>query len=277
MHGKSIVFFNLWIEGRYASLSEAHWDERLAPRVRQLKIGDGLDEASEMGPLVTAAHWTKVKGYVDHGELEGARLLVDGRGLKVPGRESGFFLGGCLFDHVQPGMRIYDEEIFGPVLSVVRVPDFAAAVDLVHDLLDRFGGKIHNEKQKVQAGRIAAFGVGAIAILLGIAFQGINVSFLSSATEPAHKYLDYFHRVYQLILTEYVDEASPKDMFYGAIRGMINSLNDPFSRFLDEKSFEELKEMTTGKFQGGMTMVTLPLALAWQARRMKGCSSSGWL
>jgi len=106
--------------------------ERLAPRVRALKIGDGMDKASEMGPLVTAAHWTKVKGYVDHGELEGAKLVVDGRGLKVAGREKGFFLGGCLFDQVQPGMRIYDEEIFGPVLSVVRVPDFAAAVDLVN-------------------------------------------------------------------------------------------------------------------------------------------------
>jgi malonate-semialdehyde dehydrogenase (acetylating)/methylmalonate-semialdehyde dehydrogenase len=106
--------------------------ERLAPRVRALKIGDGMDKASEMGPLVTAAHWTKVKGYVDHGELEGAKLVVDGRGLKVAGREKGFFLGGCLFDHVRPGMRIYDEEIFGPVLSVVRVPDFAAAVDLVN-------------------------------------------------------------------------------------------------------------------------------------------------
>jgi malonate-semialdehyde dehydrogenase (acetylating)/methylmalonate-semialdehyde dehydrogenase len=106
--------------------------ERLAPRVRALKIGDGMDRASEMGPLVTAAHWTKVKGYVDHGELEGAKLVVDGRGLKVAGREKGFFLGGCLFDHVQPGMRIYNEEIFGPVLSVVRVPDFAAAVDLVN-------------------------------------------------------------------------------------------------------------------------------------------------
>jgi malonate-semialdehyde dehydrogenase (acetylating)/methylmalonate-semialdehyde dehydrogenase len=106
--------------------------ERLAPRVRALKIGDGMDKASEMGPLVTAAHWTKVKGYVDHGELEGAKLVVDGRGLKVAGREKGFFLGGCLFDHVQPGMRIYNEEIFGPVLSVVRVPDFAAAVDLVN-------------------------------------------------------------------------------------------------------------------------------------------------
>lgn len=88
-------------------------------------------------------------------------------------------------------------------------------------------------------------------------FIGINVSFLSSATEPAHKYLDYFHRVYQLILTEYVDEASPKEMFYGAIRGMINSLNDPFSRFLDEKSYEELKEMTTGKFQGVGIEITI--------------------
>lgn len=88
-----------------------------------------------------------------------------------------------------------------------------------------------------------------LTFLTGL-FIGINVSFLSSATEPAHRYLDYFHRVYQLILTEYVDEASPREMFYGAIRGMINSLNDPFSRFLDEKAFEELKEMTTGKFQG---------------------------
>jgi len=81
---------------------------------------------------VTAAHWTKVKGYVDHGELEGAKLVVDGRGLKVTGREKGFLPGRLLFDQVQPGMRIYDEEIFGPVLSVVRVPDFAAAVDLVN-------------------------------------------------------------------------------------------------------------------------------------------------
>jgi malonate-semialdehyde dehydrogenase (acetylating)/methylmalonate-semialdehyde dehydrogenase len=106
--------------------------ERLAPRVRGLKIGDGMDKASEMGPLVTAAHRTKVEGYVDHGEREGAKLVVDGRGVEVRGRENGFFLGGCLFDHVRPGMRIYDEEIFGPVLSVVRVPDFAAAVDLIN-------------------------------------------------------------------------------------------------------------------------------------------------
>jgi len=106
--------------------------ERLAPRVRALKIGDGMDKASEMGPLVTAAHHAKVKGYVDLGVEEGAQLVVDGRAFTAAGREKGFFLGGCLFDRVQPGMRIYNEEIFGPVLSVVRVPDFAAAVDLVN-------------------------------------------------------------------------------------------------------------------------------------------------
>jgi malonate-semialdehyde dehydrogenase (acetylating)/methylmalonate-semialdehyde dehydrogenase len=107
--------------------------KRLAERTRALKIGDGMDAASEMGPLVTAQHRDKVAGYVDAGVAEGARLVVDGRGYSVPGRERGFFLGGCLFDDVQPSMRIYREEIFGPVLSVVRVPDFAAAVELVND------------------------------------------------------------------------------------------------------------------------------------------------
>ena len=105
---------------------------RLAQRARALKIGDGMDPASEMGPLVTAQHQARVKGYVDIGVQEGAALVVDGRDCTVAGRERGFFVGGCLFDHVQPSMRIYREEIFGPVLSVVRVPDFAAAVELVN-------------------------------------------------------------------------------------------------------------------------------------------------
>ncbi|MCU0952600.1 MAG: aldehyde dehydrogenase family protein, partial [Burkholderiaceae bacterium] len=105
---------------------------RLAARARQLKVGDGMDAASEMGPLVTAQHRDKVAGYVDAGVTEGATLVVDGRAHTVAGRERGFFLGGCLFDHVTPAMRIYREEIFGPVLCVVRVADFAAAVDLVN-------------------------------------------------------------------------------------------------------------------------------------------------
>jgi malonate-semialdehyde dehydrogenase (acetylating)/methylmalonate-semialdehyde dehydrogenase len=85
-----------------------------------------------MGPLVTRAHLDKVSGYVATGVAEGANLVVDGRGLRVPGYESGFFLGGCLFDQVRPHMSIYKEEIFGPVLSVVRVPDFDTAVELAN-------------------------------------------------------------------------------------------------------------------------------------------------
>jgi malonate-semialdehyde dehydrogenase (acetylating)/methylmalonate-semialdehyde dehydrogenase len=106
--------------------------ERLAERARSLKINAGTDEAAEMGPLVTRQHLDKVTGYVAKGVEEGARLVVDGRGVKVPGHENGFFLGGCLFDGVRPEMAIYKEEIFGPVLSVVRVPDFDSAVNLVN-------------------------------------------------------------------------------------------------------------------------------------------------
>ena len=106
--------------------------ERLAQRARGLKINAGSDENAEMGPLVTKQHLEKVTGYVATGLAEGARLVVDGRGTKVAGYEDGFFLGGCLFDHVQPGMKIYKEEIFGPVLSVVRVPDFESAVQMVN-------------------------------------------------------------------------------------------------------------------------------------------------
>lgn len=106
--------------------------EALIPRVRALKLGNGMQADSEMGPLVTAAHREKVKSYIDDGVRAGAQLLVDGRGVKVAGLEQGFFLGGCLFDQVQPEMKIYQEEIFGPVLCVVRVPDLAAALALIN-------------------------------------------------------------------------------------------------------------------------------------------------
>ena len=106
--------------------------ERLAARARNLKVGPGLTPGVEMGPLVTAAHRDRVAGYVAAGVAEGARLVVDGRGLRIAGHEGGFFLGGCLFDEVRPAMSIYREEIFGPVLCVVRVPDFTAAVDLIN-------------------------------------------------------------------------------------------------------------------------------------------------
>ena len=106
--------------------------ERLAPRVAALKVGPASDPASEMGPLVTRAHFERVKGYVDLGIEEGAQLVVDGRGIQVAGHPHGFYLGGCLFDRVTEHMRIYCEEIFGPVLVVVRVPDFERALALVN-------------------------------------------------------------------------------------------------------------------------------------------------
>jgi malonate-semialdehyde dehydrogenase (acetylating) / methylmalonate-semialdehyde dehydrogenase len=106
--------------------------ERLAPRVRALKVGPGTDPDAEMGPLVTKPHFEKVKGYIDDGVREGAELIVDGRGLKLQGYEGGYFLGGSLFDRVRPDMRIYQEEIFGPVLSVVRVDDYDTAVNLIN-------------------------------------------------------------------------------------------------------------------------------------------------
>ncbi|NLD67957.1 MAG: CoA-acylating methylmalonate-semialdehyde dehydrogenase [Limnobacter sp.] len=107
--------------------------ERLAERVPKIKVGPGVDRSAEMGPLVTGAHLEKVRGYVDAGVAEGAKLVVDGRGLKVGGGEQGFFLGGCLFDDVTPEMRIYREEIFGPVLGIVRVADFEQALKLIND------------------------------------------------------------------------------------------------------------------------------------------------
>ena len=98
--------------------------EKLIPRVESLKIGPSSDPQADYGPMVTKAHLNKVKDYVDLGVEEGARLVVDGRGFKMQGYENGNFMGGCLFDDVKPNMRIYKEEIFGPVLSVVRAKDY---------------------------------------------------------------------------------------------------------------------------------------------------------
>jgi malonate-semialdehyde dehydrogenase (acetylating)/methylmalonate-semialdehyde dehydrogenase len=107
--------------------------ERLSPRVRSLRMGGGMEEPDlDMGPLISAAHRTKVLNYIESGVAAGARLVVDGRERNVPGHEEGFFLGGSLFDHVEPNMKIYREEIFGPVLSVVRVPDLPSAIALVN-------------------------------------------------------------------------------------------------------------------------------------------------
>lgn len=107
--------------------------ELLKPRVEALKIGESTDKTAEMGPLITKQHYEKVSGFVDGGVEDGATLVVDGRDFKLDGHENGYFIGGCLFDNVKTDMEIYTEEIFGPVLSVVRAKTYDEAVKLIND------------------------------------------------------------------------------------------------------------------------------------------------
>jgi malonate-semialdehyde dehydrogenase (acetylating) / methylmalonate-semialdehyde dehydrogenase len=134
---------------------------KLSPRIKALRVGASEDEATEMGPLVTREHLDRVKGYIDAGVGEGADIVVDGRGVKVTGHD-GFFLGGTLFDHVRPDMKIYREEIFGPVLVVVRVPTAEAAVKLINShayangtaVFTRSGDAARNFAQAIEVGMV---------------------------------------------------------------------------------------------------------------------------
>ncbi|MGO4389030.1 CoA-acylating methylmalonate-semialdehyde dehydrogenase [Microvirga sp. 2YAF29] len=107
--------------------------DKLIPRVESLKVGPSTDPSADFGPMVTKAHMEKVRSYVDLGVKEGAKLVVDGRNFKMQGYENGFYMGGCLFDDVTTDMRIYKEEIFGPVLSVVRAKNYDEALRLPSD------------------------------------------------------------------------------------------------------------------------------------------------
>jgi malonate-semialdehyde dehydrogenase (acetylating)/methylmalonate-semialdehyde dehydrogenase len=136
--------------------------KKIIPKVKALKIGNGNDAATEMGPLITQQHLAKVKSYVDAGVEEGAELIVDGRTFKLSGYEKGFFMGGCLFDKVTKHMRVYKEEIFGPVLVIVRVPDFDTALQLINEheygngtsIFTRDGDAARTFASQVQAGMV---------------------------------------------------------------------------------------------------------------------------
>ena len=136
--------------------------EKLIPRVESLKIGPSSDPQADYGPLVTKMHLNKVRDYVDLGVKEGAKLRVYGRGFKLQGYENGNFMGGCLFDDVKPNMRIYKEEIFGPVLSVVRAKDYDEAVRLPSEheygngvaIFTRDGDTARDFVNKVQVGMV---------------------------------------------------------------------------------------------------------------------------
>jgi malonate-semialdehyde dehydrogenase (acetylating) / methylmalonate-semialdehyde dehydrogenase len=136
--------------------------KKLIPRVENLKIGPASDPQVDYGPMVTRELLNKVRGYIDIGIKEGAKLVVDGRGFKLQGYENGNFIGGCLFDDVTPDMKIYKEEIFGPVLSVVRAKDYEEAVRLPseHDygngvaIFTRDGDTARDFTNRVQVGMV---------------------------------------------------------------------------------------------------------------------------
>ena len=140
--------------------------DRLVPKIREriskLKVGPSFDEGVEMGPLVTAEHRDKVAGYVDAGESAGASLLEDGRSLKVPGHDGGFFIGPTLFDNVSTEMSIYTDEIFGPVLSVVRTEHYEDALKMINDnpygngtaVFTNDGGTARKFQNEIQVGMV---------------------------------------------------------------------------------------------------------------------------
>jgi malonate-semialdehyde dehydrogenase (acetylating) / methylmalonate-semialdehyde dehydrogenase len=135
---------------------------KLTPRVESLKVGPSTDKDADFGPLVTKAHLDKVKGYVDIGIAEGAELVVDGRGFTMQGYENGYYMGGCLFDNVTTDMRIYKEEIFGPVLSVVRAKTYEEALRMTNEheygngtaIFTRDGDAARDFASKVQVGMV---------------------------------------------------------------------------------------------------------------------------
>ena len=135
---------------------------RMAPKVRSLKVAPFTDPEAEMGPIVTKEAKARIEGYIDAGVKAGAELVVDGRGLTLQGYEDGFFLGGTLIDKVSPEMSIYTDEIFGPVLSMVRVPDYDRALTLVNDheygngtaIFTRDGDAARDFVSRVQAGMV---------------------------------------------------------------------------------------------------------------------------
>ncbi|HVE90444.1 MAG TPA: aldehyde dehydrogenase family protein, partial [Burkholderiaceae bacterium] len=135
--------------------------DKLRSRIGTLRITGGMDATADIGPLVTGAHREKVLGYIEHGVREGAQIVCDGRTHEAATR-AGFFLGATLFDKVEPSMRIYREEIFGPVLGVVRVPDLAAALEIVNSheygngvaIYTADGGTARDFARTVQAGMV---------------------------------------------------------------------------------------------------------------------------
>jgi len=188
---------------------------KLAERARELRIGNGMQPDAEMGPVINRQALERIRGCIDEGVASGAQLLVDGRRHTVPGHEHGFWLGATLFDRVTAQMRIYQEEIFGPVLACVRVPDFAAAVELVnaHPLANgvacytRDGNVAREFGRRIQVGMV---GIN-IPIPVPMAWHGFG-GWKSSLLGDTHAYGEEGVRFYtrQKSIMQRWPESTPK-------------------------------------------------------------------
>jgi malonate-semialdehyde dehydrogenase (acetylating)/methylmalonate-semialdehyde dehydrogenase len=167
-------------------VGEAHETarERLVASVKALKVGDGMEPGVSMGPLISGKHREKVTGYIEKGIHEGAKLLVDGRGLKVPERESGFFLGPTIFDDVAPSMAIGREEIFGPVVSITPVKSLTQALDVMHahpnanaTSIFTSSGKAAREFARLATASMVGVNIGVAAPMAHFPFGGAKDSF----------------------------------------------------------------------------------------------------
>ncbi len=154
---------------------------------RKIKVGYGLDESSNMGPVISEAAKKKVLGYIDQGVKDGAKLLLDGRNIKVPGYEKGYFIGTTVFDGVTPDMKIAKEEIFGPVVSFIRMNHLDEVIDFIHkspfgnaaSIYTQNGRTARDFRYRVQCGNIGV-NIGIVAAMAYFPFAGYKDSFFGS-------------------------------------------------------------------------------------------------
>jgi malonate-semialdehyde dehydrogenase (acetylating)/methylmalonate-semialdehyde dehydrogenase len=165
----------------------------------KLKVGYGLDETTQMGPLVSRKHMERVVGYIDKGVQEGARLILDGRGIKVQGYPQGCFVGPTVFDQVKPGMLIARDEIFGPVVSIINVKTLDEAIDLIHSspygnaacIFTSSGNAARQFRYRVKAGNIG-INIGIAAPMAMFPFSGAKESFFGDLHGQGTDAIDFF-------------------------------------------------------------------------------------
>ena len=199
--------------------------QAIRERASRIRVGPGLGEGVDMGPLVTSAHRDKVAGYVDAGIAEGATLALDGRGVRVDGHDEGYFLGATLFDHVQPGMKIYREEIFGPVLSVVRVDTLEDAIGLVNAqqfangaaIFTASGGAARRFEEEVQIGMVGV-NVPIPVPLAFYSFGGWKNSLFGDLHMHGVEAVKFYTRT-KAVTTRWPQQGTPRPTFTMPVHG----------------------------------------------------------